>query len=192
MPRTIASALLTLLCFSSPLMAQAPQNETWIQGTAVVLDGDSIEIDGLRVRLFGIDAPETEQLCYVGNLAKACGEASTQYLSDMIYGQKVRCLVESYDEYGRALASCIWNGRNINEIMVLTGNAVAWTRHTDFYVRTEHEAKSRQVGIWATDFATPERWRQAVQDSKLAEKDRREFVQPSAGGGRKIPFYDPN
>lgn len=165
-------ALAAFLAFSGPAFAQPTTPEVWVTGTASVIDGDSIEIDGSRIRLFGIDAPEPDQTCYIGNLSRNCGIEATDYLSDMIYGETVRCRVEREDHYGRLLSNCLWGKRNVNEIMVLTGNAVALRRHTEFYVETERKAQAARAGIWATDFTTPEEWRAAKQRQKIKAEER--------------------
>ena len=182
--------LMSAISFASPLLAEPSEREQWISGTATVIDGDSIKLDGTLVRLFGIDAPELTQLCYTGNIARACGEKSAVYLSDMIYGQRIRCRIDDMDAYERILGSCIWNGRNINEVMVLTGNAVAWPAHTNFYIETEKTAEHNQSGIWATDFVRPDAWRLA-DDAAQKNPARRIDIHPSAGGGssRKAPVF---
>jgi endonuclease YncB( thermonuclease family) len=143
----IPAILLACLAFGSSVQASHEKDSGWVQGYATVIDGDSIEIDGKLIRLFGIDAPELEQNCYTGNLIRDCGRDSASYLSDMIYGQVIRCRIEKTDAYGRILGSCIWNKRNINEVMVLSGQAVAWTRHSDLYRETEQKARAQRAGI---------------------------------------------
>jgi endonuclease YncB( thermonuclease family) len=120
-------AIFTALPSIHSAQAQEISRAEWIDDSVRFIDGDSILVDDQLLRLFGIDAPELGQLCYVDRLARACGEKSANYLADMVYGKKVRCRVEARDGFNRTLSACIWNGRNINEIMVLTGNAVAWS-----------------------------------------------------------------
>lgn len=163
-PGLLAGALALLV--SSGALAAHDKDSEWVQGYASVIDGDSIKLDGKLVRLFGIDAPELDQNCYTGNLIRDCGQDAATYLSDMIYGQIVRCRIDRIDAYDRILGSCIWNGRNINEVMVLAGQAVHWPRHADLYEKTEAKARANRTGIWALDFATPEEWRLAVERQK--------------------------
>lgn len=171
MLRSLSLAAAFLVTSSAASLAQDLSAGDWIEGKATVIDGDSIEVDGHLVRLFGIDAPEEAQNCYSGNLAYPCGAEATRYLSDMIYGQRVRCQVNRIDHYDRILGSCLWQGRNIAEVMVLSGQALAWPHHTQLYSATEDTARLKGAGIWATDFARPHEWRAAVARKKASKKD---------------------
>lgn len=182
----------TLLAFcAQPAAAQDIRSEAWVEGIARVVDGDSVYIDDQLVRLYGIDAPEQEQLCYTGNLNHACGAEATNYLSDMIYDQHVKCRVESRDIYDRVIGTCIWNGRNINEIMVLTGNAIAWRNQSDKYLGIEQQAIAGRAGIWNTDFLPPEEWRQ-IQKDQSEKVMQFEYSRPNAGRPRTTPTFDAN
>lgn len=177
----------TTMCFAQPQTAALKAGD-WVSGKAVVIDGDSIRVDGHLVRLHGIDAPEIEQHCYSGNLLFACGEESASYLADMIYDQHVSCQINEVDDYNRFLGSCKWKEKNVAEIMVLAGQALAWPHHSDLYVSTERLAQSKKIGIWATDFARPHEWRLAVERKKAQEK-RRSAIKANPQGGRKVPTF---
>jgi endonuclease YncB( thermonuclease family) len=195
MKKLLPLGLALLFTSLSPALAQetpvTPKPGMWITGTATVLDGDSIEVDGQLIRIYGIDAPELEQDCYSGNMKFRCGAQSSTYLSDMIYGQPIRCQVNEIDKYDRILGSCMWQGRNVAEIMVLTGQALAWPHHSNLYVETEEAAREQGAGIWSTDFARPHEWRQAVARKKAKTK-KKSYPRRSAGGNRKIPTFSPN
>lgn len=124
-------------------------------GVASVIDGDTIEIHGRRIRFDGIDAPESSQLCVRGNAKERCGQAAAFFLSDLIDRQTVRCETHDVDRYGRDIATCWLGDRNLNEAMVAAGQAVAYRRYSERYVGAEGEARAAGAGVWATEFEMP-------------------------------------
>jgi endonuclease YncB( thermonuclease family) len=131
-------------------------------GRPRVVDGDSLELAGHRVRLFGIDAPETAQDCRdARGRTYACGREARAALADAIGGQSVSCMPvgESYD---RDVAVCTVNGRDLSEAMVRSGHALELSRHSrGRYAAAEREARNARRGLWAGDFERPSQWRQA-------------------------------
>jgi endonuclease YncB( thermonuclease family) len=120
-----------------------------IVGTASVVDGDTISVGETRLRLEGIDAPETAQTCqrrYVGSWA--CGTAATAALARLIGNKPVTCQPRGLDKYGRTLATCFVDGLDINAQMVRQGYAWAFVRYSATYVKEEALAKAEGVGIW--------------------------------------------
>jgi endonuclease YncB( thermonuclease family) len=120
-----------------------------LTGHARVIDGDTIVIGETRVRLEGIDAPESAQTCqrkWFGSWA--CGTAATVALSDMIGGKPVSCESHGLDKYGRTLGTCFVEGRDINAQMVRRGYAWAFIKYSTSYVRQEEAAKAEGLGIW--------------------------------------------
>src|SRR5688572_14414566 len=88
-----------LLCAWSPPLAAAT-----VTGTAAVIDGDTLDVAGRRIRLFGIDAPEASQACDRNGERWACGEASAERLGALIGGAAIQCSGNEVDQYGRLLA----------------------------------------------------------------------------------------
>jgi endonuclease YncB( thermonuclease family) len=131
-------------------------------GRARVVDGDSLELAGHRVRLFGIDAPESMQDCRdARGRTYACGREARAALAEAVGGQSVACtpVGESYD---RDVAVCTVNGRDLSEAMVRSGHALELSRHSrGRYVAAEREARNARRGLWAGDFERPSQWRQA-------------------------------
>ncbi len=120
-----------------------------VQGVLRVVDGDSIVLGEVRVRLEGIDAPETTQTCglrFAGHWR--CGEAATHQLIKLIGNQPVHCEDQGLDKYGRTLGRCFAGNTNLNAEMVRTGYAWAFVRYSQAYVAQEAEAKAAHVGIW--------------------------------------------
>jgi endonuclease YncB( thermonuclease family) len=91
--------LSAFLAFCTPAAAQG-----YLSGPARVGDGDSLTISCISVRLYGIDAPELDQVCRRGSAPWKCGEEAKQQLQAMIEGQKVSCRRVDTDEYGRTVA----------------------------------------------------------------------------------------
>ena len=91
-----------LLSLSAIMLAASPAMAETRSGLAEVIDGDTVEIEGKRIRLFGIDAPEATQLCYRGSESWACGEAAASELRGLISGNELSCRGYEIDQCGRA------------------------------------------------------------------------------------------
>lgn len=130
-----------------------------LQGPVRVVDGDTLVVSGQRVRLDGIDAPETRQLCHRGGEEWRCGIASANALRALIGPRMVRCEVTGTDRYRRSIATCWSATTNLNEEMVRQGWAMAYHHYSTRYVSVEEEAKSSKAGIWASEFQIPGEWR---------------------------------
>ena len=120
-----------------------------LEGVARVLDGDTIEISGQRVRLEGIDAPEGSQACArAGGGTWRCGQEASNALQKLIGRQSVRCENRGSDSYGRVLGICFVGATDINAEMVRRGFAWAFVKYSRTYVAEEAEARSQGAGIW--------------------------------------------
>ena len=151
MPRLLA-ALLVLL----PAIAHAD-----ITGPARVIDGDTLEIEGQRIRLHGIDAPEMRQPCWRDGKVWRCGGDAASALAEKIASRAVACEELDRDRYGRIVAKCAVAGVDLGEWMVANGWAVAYVYFSYEYTRAEQRAKSARRGIWASEFEMPWEWRKA-------------------------------
>ena len=127
--------------------------------TARVIDGDTLVLDGERIRLHGIDAPEMKQTCQRDGVTWLCGKEARKALAEWIGNRDVDCVGDKRDRYGRLLAHCSVDGEDIGEWMVSRGLAVAYTRYSYEYQRAEHQAKSAKLGMWAGEFQKPWDWR---------------------------------
>lgn len=131
-----------------------------ISGRPRVVDGDSLEVAGHRVRLFGIDAPERSQDCRdAQGRSYACGRDARDRLAAAIGGQSVSCtpVGESYD---RDVAICTADGRDLSEAMIRSGHALELRQHSrGRYSDAEREARAARRGLWAGDFERPSEWR---------------------------------
>jgi len=128
-------------------------------GVASVIDGDTIEIHGQRIRLYGIDAPEASQLCELGGKPWRCGQASANALAEYVGRRTVTCKPRDRDRYGRLVAACSVGGARISAWMVREGWAVAYRRYSQDFVADEAAARAAKRGIWRSTFILPWDWR---------------------------------
>ena len=134
-------------------------NPNILQGSAYVLDGDTLEIQKTRVRLAGIDAPEKAQTCQTGSQTWFCGQASSWALDQKTQGKTVQCQLQSKDQYGRWVAECFVNGVSLNASQVQEGWAIAYERFSKAYLPQQQWAKQNKQGIWSGTWMTPEQFR---------------------------------
>ena len=141
-----------LLLFGLPAWANvgdAPQVLSTISGTAVVVDGDTIDIDGQRIRLEGIDAPETKQTCVDrAGVNWPCGRAAARALQILLTGNDVSCDSTGNDKYGRFLGVCYVAGQDANAAMINAGLAWAFVKYSNRYVAQEAHARASRTGVW--------------------------------------------
>jgi endonuclease YncB( thermonuclease family) len=127
-----------------------------IVGPAYVVDGDTIKIQGVRIRFYGIDAPESSQQCSDATGTEySCGQDATAALDNMVRGQTVRCDQRDTDKYGRAVAICTANGTDLNAALVEAGLAVAYRHFSLIYVGNEESARQAHRGLWAGSSEMP-------------------------------------
>ena len=131
-----------------------------IQGQARVVDGDTIHIGKNKIRLHGIDAPETKQECIDtnGNPWMA-GQDATAFLRSLTDGNEVSCSSHGKDQYGRMIGSCEVGDMDINREMVKAGLARAYRQYSKRYLYEEHGAMRNKAGMWGGDCEAPWVWR---------------------------------
>lgn len=150
-----ATSLAGLLC----LAGLATHADT-ILGKPRIVDGDTVEIEKEKIRLLGLDAPETDQLCLDAKGEKwACGIAARDALAAFSKNRPWSCNVAGKDRYGRSLATCSIPGQDINQWMVRYGWALAFVKYSDRYIGDEAKAHDAKAGIWAGAFIVPWNWR---------------------------------
>ena len=131
-----------------------------IAGRASVIDGDTIEIRGQRIRLFGIDAPEPGQTCTDAKDATyRCGQRAAQALDCRISDSPVTCKPKEKDRYGRVVAVCRALGEDLSAWMAGLGWALAYREYSTQYVPAEELAQRRNAGMWSGRFVPPWEWR---------------------------------
>jgi endonuclease YncB( thermonuclease family) len=127
-------------------------------GMAKVLDGDSLELGGERIRLEGIDAPEFDQKCAGGTVA--CGQEARKRLRELAGSNRLICKGWQRDKYDRLLAVCEADGKELNREMVRSGWAIAYGA----YAAEERAARDAMLGLWAGDFEKPQDFRRTKGD----------------------------
>lgn len=146
--------LASALC-AAPLTAHPD-----IIGAASVIDGDTIEIHGQRIRLHGIDAPESSQECLSSNRTPwRCGQRAALALAERIANSSLRCRPLDRDRYGRIIATCLKGSEDISRWMVANGWAVAFRRFSLDYAEDEERARRARRGLWEGTFEMPWDWR---------------------------------
>jgi endonuclease YncB( thermonuclease family) len=128
-----------------------------VDGRPRVIDGDGLEVAGLRLRLAGIDAPELAQTCRLGGREAACGETARDRLAALVAGHRVACDWGRLDKWRRPLARCRVGDLDLAAAMVRDGWAVAYGGHE----AEEAEARAAGRGLWGGGFDWPEDWRRA-------------------------------
>lgn len=127
-----------------------------------VIDGDTIAIDDIKIRIAGIDAPEKKQFCEdsAGRIY-LCGMKAKIYLQDMLMENlsSLTCKTLKKDKYGRNIAQCFQGSEDLGQQMVRSGNAVAYVKYSKKYVSDEEYARERKLGIWTGKFQMPWDWR---------------------------------
>ena len=138
-----------------------PQWQIFNNNDVRVIDGDSISLGKLRIRLQGIDAPELKQECLDIKSDKLykCGEVAKDYLIRLIDQQAIECTNEGLDRYQRQLSYCYVRDINLNQEMVKSGNAVAYSKYDKSFIKEEKKAKLNKKGIWGSKFNYPDKWR---------------------------------
>lgn len=132
-------------------------------GVARVVDGDSLIMQGEKLRLVGIDAPELSQTCLNENgVAYGCGKVAKTVLQTLI-DVSLRCVGNQRDRYQRLLVQCNTASIDINRAMVHRGWAVAYGR----FEREAFVAKNQKSGLWSGEFQAPKIWREMHKDSGL-------------------------
>jgi len=134
-----------------------------------VIDGDTLIVGSERVRLFGVDAPEIEQLCATSDIrAYMCGEEARSAMQALVHGHRVNCAVVDTDRYGRAVGVCrIDGGEDLGALMVSLGFAFDWPTYSGgAYEHYQALAKENKQGLWnGVAFQFPWTFRQELRRS---------------------------
>ncbi len=146
----IVAAILALLRF---LPEPDPVEVT---GTARIIDGDSVFVGGVEIRLVGIDAPESGQTCTRAGVSWSCGSEAARRIGNRLRGRAVTCKGRTRDVHDRLLAVCFSGGVEINRWMVEQGWAVSFGD----YRAAERAARKAKRGLWSGNFIRPSEWRE--------------------------------
>ncbi|MBR0939077.1 thermonuclease family protein [Bradyrhizobium jicamae] len=136
-------------------------------GQASVIDGDTLEIHGTRIRLWGIDAPESSQLCRgEDSLQYRCGVQAANDLDAFIARRPVNCVPVNLDQYGRTVATCSVAGADLGNWLVLSGLALDWPRYSKGRYRSaQRGAEQAGRGIWRGSYVEPWLYRACIRSN---------------------------
>ena len=127
-----------------------------------VTDGDTLKIDGERVRLWGVDAPEMRQQCTRAGKPFDCGREARMALARLVAGRTVSCTAVDVDRYKRTVARCTAAGADIGGEMVRIGWALDYRQYSHgYYGPQEDRARRAGLGLWgdSVSFTNPWEWR---------------------------------
>ena len=120
-----------------------------------VVDGDTIYLNGEKIRFTGIDTPELKQTCIKEGVINPCGVTAKEILIEKISDNQVECISEGRDRYKRTLAECFVNDESLSSYLVRSGYAFAYRRYSNKYIPDEDYAKVNQIGMWSMEFDYP-------------------------------------
>ena len=120
-----------------------------------VVDGDTIVLNGEKIRFTGIDTPELKQTCMQDDQEVACGMFAKMLLEEKIGNNMPKCISEDQDAYKRTLAECFVNGESLSKFLVRSGYAFAFRKYSTKFIKDEEFAKVNKLGMWAMTFQYP-------------------------------------
>jgi endonuclease YncB( thermonuclease family) len=144
-----ATSMRTLLAAILGATAVPASAETWT-GRVHVIDGDTVNMDGVRLKLIDIDAFESAQTCQRDGQSYQCGFQATLELEDLIHGQPIRCDGSRRDQYRRPLVHCFLGNLDLGRAMVRSGWALA--EYSAQYRPDEETAQTGHLGAWEGTF----------------------------------------
>jgi endonuclease YncB( thermonuclease family) len=163
----IIAALFLAACYSAIEVAttgSSTRPASQIVGIARVLDGDTIDLNGERIRLRGIDAAEDGQRCGLpGGGTWDCAGAATARLQALTAGRTTTCDPIERDRYGRIVAVCRVADTDVQEVLTREGLAWAYRQYSRSYVTAEEAARADGIGIWQGPAEPPWEWRRRQQ-----------------------------
>jgi len=147
-------------------------NRDPLHGIIRVIDGDTLEVAGTKIRLHAIDAPENAQMCTTQQGTEwACGGWVTKVATDRYQGQTAQCTATDTDRYGRTVARCDARGSDIGAWLVGQGMAFAYVKYGDDYAALERDAAAQDRGLHAVRMQMPEEFRRAQRAPPVQDID---------------------
>ena len=120
-----------------------------------IIDGDTIILNGEKIRFSGIDTPELKQTCMKGDQKISCGMSAKMLLIKKIGNKVPECIREGKDAYKRTLAECFVNGDSLSGFLVRSGYAFAYRKYSNKFIKDEEFAKENMLGMWSMKFEYP-------------------------------------
>ena len=169
-PSLTLNSLILIILFSFSFSYSDEKNIA--KGKAIVMDGDTIKINGEKIRFGGIDAPESyfmgkKQTCFEDNKKIFCGQISKDKLIEKIGNNSVNCKVENKDKYKRSVGECFIKEESLSVFMVRNGYALDWPYYSKGkFAKDQEYAKLNKLGVWNMEFEFPWKWRKKVRENK--------------------------
>ena len=132
--------------------------------TIKIVDGDTIHLNGEKIRFTGIDTPELKQTCLKYGVKNFCGVTAKQILIYKIGKNDVKCVSKGKDQYKRTLAECFVNNESLSSYLVRSGYAFAYRRYSKKFVPDEDYARINKIGMWSMDFDYPWDYRKSKKN----------------------------
>ena len=155
-----------LIFFFTSIFSLKSQELKIIFGKAIISDGDTIKINGEKVRFGGIDAPENnffgkKQFCYLDDIKVLCGDLSKEKLKKKVGKNFVKCLLEeNKDIHERYVGECFVNNESLSVYMVRNGFAFDYPKYSNGKFKKDQEfAEFYSLGLWNMRFEYPWIWR---------------------------------
>ena len=127
-----------------------------------VVDGDTIILNGEKIRFSGIDTPELKQTCLKDNEEVGCGMFAKMLLVKTLGKNTPKCIGKKNDFYKRTLAECFLNGESLSKFLVRNGYAFAYRKYSTKFVKDEDFAKINKLGMWSMTFQFPWDFRKSL------------------------------
>ena len=169
-PSLTLNSLIIIILFSFSFSYSDEKNIA--RGKAIVMDGDTIKINGEKIRFGGIDAPESyfmgkKQTCIEDNKEIFCGQISKDKLIEKIGNNSVNCKVENKDKYKRSVGECFIKEESLSVFMVRNGYAFDWPYYSKGKFANHQEyAKINKLGFWNMKFEYPWEWKEKIRKNK--------------------------
>ena len=132
--------------------------------TIKIVDGDTIHLNGEKIRFTGIDTPELKQTCLKEDVKNPCGVTAKKILIEKIANNSVECTSEGKDQYKRTLAECFVNNESLSSYLVRSGYAFAYRRYSKKFVADEDFARINKIGMWSMEFDYPWDYRKSKKN----------------------------
>ena len=120
-----------------------------------IIDGDTIILNGDKIRFSGIDSPELKQTCLKDDQEVPSGMTTKRLLTEKIGNTTIECISEGKDAYKRTLAECFVNGESLSKFLVRSGYAFAYRKYSTKFIKDEEFAQTNKLGMWAMTFQYP-------------------------------------
>jgi endonuclease YncB( thermonuclease family) len=176
------------------LVIACPLSAAEVRGVPQIVDADTVYVGTHKIRLSGVDAPETDQICLDSRgQNSSCGVEAKNQLQEHSGNRPWSCELSGTDRYGRNLGTCTIVGEDVSRWLVRNGWALAFRRYSTAYVADEEYAREHRSGLWSGAFVAPWDWRQrGAKTIILGALDvpadaQHKLMAPAVGGGSPAP-----